>query len=397
VAQSAEGEQTQIIQSITGVIDAFADPAGLINAIANPATQLITLTITEKGYGLSPGTRCLDTDNPDILADMSGLEYPRSAPGFLVAGLAARFRRHGTGLTVLSCDNLSDNGELTRNSVLALARTHSTELHDWIANEVTFPNAMVDRIAPAVTSASLMQVETLLGVSDAAAVFTEQFSQWVIEDHFAGARPHLDRAGATFVSSVANWERRKLRLLNAAHSTLACVGSWLGLRYVHQAMAQPQMAALIDQLWLETGATLEPDQQFDLEAYLKDLRHRFNNPHLAHALAQIVSDSSQKLPQRIFAPIQERLDQGLPVAALTTAVAGWMCIQEGVAINGLTIDFSDPLQGQLRAALASKGDCHETRAAAIIDAYPPLQTLCTHLEWRQRLIATYAALKQGQL
>ncbi|MEY2909161.1 MAG: hypothetical protein RLZZ602_1684, partial [Pseudomonadota bacterium] len=203
--------------------------------------------------------------------------------------------------------------------------------------------------------------------------------------------------GATFVSSVANWERRKLRLLNAAHSTLACVGSWLGLRYVHQAMAQPQMAALIDQLWLETGATLEPDQQFDLEAYLKDLRHRFNNPHLAHALAQIVSDSSQKLPQRIFAPIQERLDQGLPVAALTTAVAGWMCIQEGVAINGLTIDFSDPLQGQLRAALASKGDCHETRAAAIIDAYPPLQTLCTHLEWRQRLIATYAALKQGQL
>ena len=404
VARSAEGSNISLVRSLVGVVNAFENPAVLATAIASANTELVTLTITEKGYCLNASNRRLNLDDPAVKTDLKNLDHPRTAIGFLVAGLQQRKRSHGKPLTVLSCDNLSHNGDLSRQAVMAMAAAHDTALANWIADNVSFPNSMVDRIAPAVTQEDREQIQQLSGVEDDGVAVTEQFSQWVVEDNFRGEKPALDLAGVIWVDDVAAWELRKLRLLNAAHTALACLGSWLDFKFVHEANADPRLAAFIATLWQECASTLSSgvvtadptiDSTFDLSEYLASLRQRFSNPHLAHALAQIATDSSQKLPQRILAPLQERLAQNQPVPALTTTVAAWMCIQGGLSQSRATIPFSDPLSKTLSDVLAKTGDCHRSRAAVIIEHYPPLAALCQNPTWQDQLITVYSDLQQG--
>lgn len=346
-------ERHRIIGAVRDVLVAPDDPAALVAALARPEVSLVTLTVTEKGYCIDPATGALRTSDPGVRADMGGLNRPQTAPGFLVAGLKARREAGLAPFTVLSCDNLPDNGQRTRHAVLELARHIDRDLAGWIESEGAFPSSMVDRIVPATTADDIDALEAATGLRDEAMVKTEPFTQWVVEDWFAGRRPRLETVGVQMTNDVAAWEKAKLRLLNGAHSAIAYLGGLAGHEFVHRAMAAPGFAAFISRLWDEAEATLDPIAGFDPAAYRSELAERFANSALQHRTFQIAMDGSQKLPQRLLNSVRDHRAAGRPVPpALTLGVAGWMRWQAGVTDAGMRFEVDDPLAEETRAALS---------------------------------------------
>jgi len=393
IAQSAQDAKIRVIRSLVGVLNGFDNPQSLIASIASPATQLITLTITEKGYCIDTVSNALDLENPDVQADCKDLQTPRTAIGYLVAGLRLRRENNGPPITVLSCDNLSHNGRLTAQAVHTLAAIHSKALADWITQNVSFPASMVDRIAPAITHEDYTSGQHLLNLEDQALAMTEQFSQWVIEDNFAGERPPLECTGVEFVASVDAWEQRKLRLLNAAHSGLAYLGGLMDIQYVHEAVAMPALRTMLEALWQEALYTLAPDDAFDAMGYCDALLRRFANPHLNHRLYQIATDGSQKLPQRVIRPLTERLEHGLSSPTMTQILAAWLLWQWGTTFSGRRFTVNDPLAIHFSQATAGSARDDLVAIDKLVAAYAPLKALCGQsARLREDLRAAYEAL-----
>ncbi|WP_151637447.1 mannitol dehydrogenase family protein [Noviherbaspirillum aerium] len=351
LTRSAAGSGVRVIACLRDVIHTPSDPQRLPALIASPQIRLVSLTVTEKGYGLDPATRSLDFTHPDIAQDLRAPHLPASTVGTLFAGLHARRLAHGQPLTVLCCDNLQHNGRLLRQLVLAFAEQVDGATARWIESRVAFPDTMVDRIVPATTPATLDEVEERLGLRDAAAVWGEPFMQWVIEDAFAGERPRWEAGGAQFVSDVKPYEDMKLRLLNSSNSLLAYLGYLGGCDYVYQAIALPGYAQLVRRFMQEEAApTLSMPAEQDLGAYQAQLIERFGNTALPHRCHQIAMDGSQKLPQRFLAVVRDNLAAGRPVRLSALAVAAWMRYVGGADENGRPIAVQDPLAQQLQAA-----------------------------------------------
>jgi len=349
--RDGDDARRRIVGSVRGVLVAPEDPAALVSALARESVALVTLTVTEKGYCINPATGALRTEVPAVASDIAKIDAPKTAPGFLVAGLKARRAAGLKPFTVLSCDNLPENGVRTRQAVLAMAREVDTGLADWIEAEGAFPCSMVDRIVPATTEDDIEALEAATGLRDEAMVKTEPFTQWVVEDWFSDRRPPLETVGVQMTRDVAAWEKAKLRLLNGAHSAIAYLGGLAGHEFVHEAMAAPGFTAMVNRLWDEAEATLDPIEGFDPKAYRSELAARFNNGALQHRTFQIAMDGSQKLPQRLLNTIRAHRAAGRPVPpALTLAVAGWMRWQLGVTDTGTTYEVDDPLTDQTTAA-----------------------------------------------
>ena len=298
--RSDAAPMARVVGAVRQVLVAPQDPAAVVALLAAPATKIASFTITEKGYG-----RAADgTLDPALAGEGSIYRY-------LAEGLAQRRAAKLPGLTLLSCDNLADNGGQLGRLLGEHVAGIDADLARWIADECTFPGTMVDRIVPATTSHDLAAVEGLLGLSDTAAVVTEPFSQWVIEDRFAQGRPAWDEVGAQLVADVAPYETAKLRMLNGAHSALAYLGLARGHGFVHEAVADPAIRPLIERLMRqEAAASLTPAPGQDLQAYAADLLARFANPSLHHRLAQIAMDGSQKIPQRWLETLAHHSSRG---------------------------------------------------------------------------------------
>jgi fructuronate reductase len=314
----------EIVDVIVESLYAPADPAMVVARLADPATKIVTLTVTEKGYCYVPATGDLDAAHPDIRADLAAPGAPRSAIGFLAAGLAATRARGQRPPAIVSCDNLSQNGRKLSKLVAQFAELRDPGLAAWIAREVPFPCTMVDRIVPATTGEDSATIAGLLGLEDRACVVAEPFAQWAIEDIFTDGRPAWDAVGVDLVSDVAPYERAKLRMLNGAHSALAYRGLAKGYDTVAQAMADPELAAATRALMAEAAATLAPVPDLDLKAYADDLCARFANPNVRHRLLQIAMDGSQKLPQRLLGTIADCRTAGRSAPEAIKAVAAWI-------------------------------------------------------------------------
>ncbi|MCW1429506.1 mannitol dehydrogenase family protein [Novosphingobium sp. JCM 18896] len=337
--RSDAAPRARVVGSVRQVLVAPQDPAAVVALLAAPATKIASFTITEKGYG-----RAADGSLDPALAGEGSIYR------YLAEGLAQRRAAKLPGLTLLSCDNLADNGgQLGRLLGEHVARIDA-DLARWIADECTFPGTMVDRIVPATTPEDVAVVEGLLGLSDAAAVVTEPFSQWVIEDRFAQGRPAWDQVGAQLVADVAPYETAKLRMLNGAHSALAYLGLGRGHVFVHEAVADPAIRPVIERLMQqEAAASLTPAPGQDLEAYAADLLARFANPSLHHRLVQIAMDGSQKIPQRWLETLAHHQRRGAESPAILTALAAWLRHLRGD--NGPVDDpLSEPLQAATRSA-----------------------------------------------
>src|SRR5512143_1586865 len=240
------GTRVRIVGALREALFLGAEREKVLARCADRNVHVVTLTVTEKGYCHDPATGALDLAHPDIVRDLAAPRAATSAPGFIVAALAAR-RRAGAGpVSVVCCDNLPHNGSVVAGIVTAFARAADPALADWIERNVAFPSTMVDRIVPATTPADIAEAGRLTGLADAVPVVFEPFRQWVIEDRFAGPRPAWEDDGAQIVTDVAPFETMKLRLLNGSHSTLAYLGFLAGHEFIWQASADPALAALIE-------------------------------------------------------------------------------------------------------------------------------------------------------
>ncbi len=358
-----EHDRVAVIGAITGILVAPEDPAALIARLADPATAIVSLTVTEKAYCRDPASGDLDPTHPDIAWDLGHIHAPRSALGFLAAAIARR-RDHGLApFTVLCCDNLPSNGRTVHRLLQQFASLHDRDLAAYIEGEVACPDTMVDRIVPATTDADRARIAGALGLEDAWPVVTEPFTQWVIEDRFPAGRPEWERAGATMVADVGPFEAMKLRMLNASHSALAYLGYLAGAETVADAMRDPGLAAFAARVMDEAAVTLSPG--LDTEAYARSLLDRFRNPALHHRTWQIAMDGSQKLPQRVLATLSDRLGRGLPIATHALIVAAWMRYVTGIDEAGAPIDVRDPLADLLARTAAETGP--DRLAPALLD------------------------------
>ena len=319
--------ETRIIGALRQVIDvtgkASADAA--IAALGGPEISVATMTVTEKGYCLTPSTGELELDNPALRADLEGGFPPRTLLGLLALALDRRRQAGGAPLTLISCDNLASNGARLGAAMLKFAAMRSAELTRFIEDRVTFPSTMVDRIVPATAPQDIDTVAETLGVRDPAAVVGEPFRQWVIEDKFAGERPPLDLAGVTFVADAKPYEEIKMRVLNAAQSTLAHQGALVGHEFTYQAAADPVLPALVRKvLERETSTTLPKLAGMEVAPYIDQSMARIRNTAIHHRCHQIGTDGSQKIVQRLVDPLREQLAAGQPASLLILAVASWI-------------------------------------------------------------------------
>ncbi len=362
----ASGSRSRIIGSLIEVIDASSGSGPLLERMIDPAIRIVSLTITEKGYCIDPSTGHLDRNNQDIAADLETPAAPCSTIGIVVEALRRR-KAAGTGpFTVLSCDNLPENGRTTRGAVRELAALQDPDLSAWIDDNVTFPSTMVDRIVPATTPSDIDAIAGRLGVADAAPVVTEPFSQWVVEDRFCAGRPPWEDAGVTFVEDVHPFEEMKLRMLNGSHSTLAYLGYLAGHETVADAIGDDRIHSLVHEMMtFEIIPTLEMPDEVNLPAYRDALLQRFANPGLKHRTWQIAMDGSQKLPQRLLSTIRDRLAQGQPFDRLAAGVAGWMRYVTGTDLAGKPIDVRDPQAEELRVI----GECTADSPDDMVRAY----------------------------
>lgn len=353
IEADASGLRATQVGCVIGSCHPARDGAGALpGLIASADMAVISLTITEKGYCL--GAEGLDLNHPAIRADLQGEGAPRSAIGVLVAGLAQRRAAGLCGLTLLACDNLSGNGRKLARAVLDYAGATDPALAGWIGAQCRFPCSMVDRIVPAMTPEAHERISAHLGRDDPAAVICEPFLQWVIEDDFATERPPLAADGALLVGDVEPYEEMKLRMLNGAHTFLALLGGQAGLATVDACMADPVFAAAVERFHRDEAApSLPPLPGFDLAGYGAELRARFANPALRHRTEQIASDTSQKLPQRILAPIRWHLaERGTVPVLMALVLASWLCWLSGRGDQGAALPFNDPEADALRARLA---------------------------------------------
>ncbi len=368
VERDGTRETCRVIGALKEILVAPEDPEALLDRLAHPDVRVVSLTITEKGYFYDSGTGALRREDPDILEDLERFPHaPVTAIGYLAAGLARRRDADAGGVTLLSCDNLPHNGRVLRQVLTDFVKQADTSLLPWIERNVTFPCSMVDRIVPATTGADLERLESMLGVRDEAAVFTEPFCQWVIEDHFARGAPEWQNVGVLLTDDVSPFETMKLRLLNGSHSLIAYLGYLAGYDFVHQVMADPELSRLV-RLYMDRQAqpTLEVPAGFDVDAYKEALCQRFANAALNHRTYQIAQDGSQKIPQRWLAVVRDLLALGRPAPVLALAVAGWIRYQEGRRDNGETFRVDDPLADSLSDRLQQAERAGTDKPAAVL-------------------------------
>jgi len=355
--KGADGNQPIVIGAVHECLNAKLDSlAAIIEKFCEPQVAIVSLTITEKGYCIDPATGKLDTQNARILHDLENPTEPHSAPGILVEALHRRRERGLTPFTVLSCDNIPDNGHVVKNAVLGMAEKRSPELAKWIETHVSFPGTMVDRIVPAATEVSLAEITQELGVEDPCAISCEPFIQWVIEDNFVAGRPEWEIAGVQMVQDVLPWEQMKLRMLNGSHSFLAYLGYLAGFAHVSDCMRDDAFREAARRLMLDEQAPTLRITDVDLTAYADSLIDRFANPALQHRTWQIAMDGSQKLPQRMLEGVRVHLQRESAWPLLALGIAGWMRYVSGVDDAGNTIDVRDPLSEKIRAIVETSSE-----------------------------------------
>lgn len=343
-----DGNQPIIVGAVHECLNAKLDSlAAIIEKFCEPQVAIVSLTITEKGYCLDPATGRLDTQNARIVHDLENPSEPHSAPGILVEALHRRRERGLQPFTVLSCDNIPDNGHVVKNAVLGMAQKRSPELAAWIDAHVSFPGTMVDRIVPAATEASLAEITQALGVDDPCAISCEPFIQWVVEDNFVAGRPEWEVAGVQMVQDVLPWEQMKLRMLNGSHSFLAYLGYLAGYAHINECMEDEHFREAARRLMLDEQAPTLRITDVDLTAYADSLIDRFANPALQHRTWQIAMDGSQKLPQRMLDGIRVHLERHTAWPLLALGVAGWMRYVSGTDDQGNAIDVRDPLSEKI--------------------------------------------------
>jgi len=356
VLKDSQGEWTpKVIGSIVSYLYAPDDPDAVIERMADPATRIVSLTVTEGGYNFHPVTGKFDADNPAVRADLAPGAVPTTTFGLITEALARRRERGIEPFTVMSCDNIQGNGRVTQEVFTAFARLRDPGLGEWIEANVRFPNSMVDRITPVTTDGDRAEIRDRFGVEDAWPVVCEPFTQWALQDRFNAGRPPFEDVGVQVVPDVEPYELMKLRLLNASHQALCYFGFLAGYRLVHEVAQDPLFANfLLDYMNLEATPTLAPVPGIDLGIYKHQLIERFSNAAVRDTVARLCAESSDRIPKWLLPVVRENLAAGRDVRFAAAVVASWARYAEGVDEQGNPIQVVDRLAEQLKIIAAKQ-------------------------------------------
>ncbi|KAH8714676.1 mannitol dehydrogenase domain-containing protein [Ilyonectria robusta] len=362
IERSAKGSRAKVVGSINSFLFAPDDREAVIAKMAHPDTHIVSMTITESGYYYNENTHELQAEHPDIQHDIdpANENAPISTFGFLYAALARRHEQGMKPFTVLSCDNMQHNGSISRRMLESFARLRNPELAKWIVEEGAFPNAMVDRITPVTSQADIKSLADNFGIEDGWPVVTEPFMQWVVEDKFCDGRPPFEKVGVQVVHDVHDveqFEKHKLRLLNASHSAMAYPGQLAGFKYVHEVMEHPIYRKFVWQMMQEEVKPLLPEiPGVDIDEYCKTLTERFSNPTIMDQIPRVALNASGKIPQFIMPSIAEQIWVSGPFRRLCFVAAGWFRYINGVDDAGNTFEVEDPMLEQLQALAKAGGN-----------------------------------------
>jgi mannitol 2-dehydrogenase len=350
VEQEAHATAVRVTGAMIDFLEPF-DVEAMLAKLAAPEIRIVSLTVTEGGYYISPATQRFDPTHPDIAYDAAHPDAPKSAFGLIVAGLKRRRAAGIAPFTVMSCDNIPGNGHVTENAVAGLAERTDREFAKWIRANVTFPNSMVDRITPATSDRERAILNDSYGVEDNWPVFCEAFRQWVVEDKFPAGRPALEKVGVTFTDDVAPYELMKIRILNGGHAAIAYPAGLLDIHFVHEAMEDKQIAAFLEALERrEVIPVVPPPPAVDLEAYRKKVAERFANPKIGDTISRLCLDGSNRQPKFVLPTARDRLKAGASVKGLALVSAMWCRYCYGESESGKVIPPNDPSWDRLQAA-----------------------------------------------
>jgi len=350
--------KARVIGSITEIIFAPENPEVVIEKMADSAIKIITLTITEGGYNFDEDTGEFLITEPAIQRDISHPDNPKTVFGYLAQALKRRKERGIAGLTLQSCDNIQHNGDVLKKMLLAYIKASEPRLTEWVEEQVSFPNSMVDRITPAIKSSDIENLKTTFGIEDLSPVVCEPFIQWVIEDHYTTGRPPWECVGVKFVSDVAPFERMKIRLLNGGHSLLGIIGSLCQYKTIDETVNDPILRVFLREFMdLEVTPILGVIEGVNLEDYKDSLIQRFGNQNIKDQLSRICSQSSTKLPKFIIPTIKEQMEIGGPITKGTFILASWCRYLELAGTSGYDYEVADEMQIVLKGgAKASASD-----------------------------------------
>jgi mannitol 2-dehydrogenase len=345
---------------VTGVMIDFlmpGDSAAIIEQLADPQIKIVSLTITEGGYFIDPASGKFNPAHPDIVADARNMGAPKTVFGLILAGLMRRRDEGGVPYTVMSCDNIPHNGQVTSDAVAGLALLIDEDLARWVGEHVAFPNGMVDRITPATSERERSILSQEFGLEDNWPVFCEPFRQWVLEDHFTDGRPALEKVGVQFVKDVAPFELMKIRILNGGHATIAYPAGLMDIHFVHEAMQEPLVAGFLDKLEREEIIpTVPPVPDVVLDEYFGLVARRFSNPTIGDTIRRLCLDGSNRQPKFIIPTIADRLKAGKGIEGLALESALWCRYCFGTTDSDAVIEPNDPnwerLQATAKAATA---------------------------------------------
>lgn len=334
--------EPRVIGSIVQYLFAPDDPEAVLDRMTDPATRIVSLTITEGGYRVHAATGEFDADDPGIQADLRPGATPSTAFGFITEALARRREAGTPPFVVMSCDNLQGNGEVASRMIAAFASLRDPDLGRWIHDDVEFPNSMVDRITPATTDTDRDQLTDRFGIEDGWPVVCEPFTQWALEDRFPSGRPLLEEVGVQVVPDVVPYELMKLRLLNASHQALCYLGYLSGYRYVHEVCSDELFTGfLLGYMDTEATPTLSQVPGVDLERYKRQLIERFANPAVRDTVARLCAESSDRIPKWLVPVVREQLARGGEIRRSALVIASWARYAEGVDEFGKPIDVVD--------------------------------------------------------
>jgi len=376
--------EPRVVGSIVEYLFAPDDPEAVIERMAAPSTRIVSLTVTEGGYNVHPVSGEFDERDPGVAHDLQPDALPKTVFGLVTEALARRRSRGLVPFTVMSCDNISGNGDVARRMFSAYARLRDPELGTWLESEVHFPNSMVDRITPVTSEEDRAVLAERFGVEDAWPVVCEPFTQWVLQDSFGDGRPPLQDVGVQLVEDVEPYELMKLRLLNASHQALCYLGYLSGYRYAHEVCQDPLFTAfLLAYMDREATPTLPPVPGVDLAAYKQTLIERFANPEVRDTLARLCAESSDRIPKWLLPVIRRQLANGGEIDRAALVVAAWARYAEGVDEQGEPIEVVDRLRDKIMAAASRQ---REDRTAFLED-----RNLFGDLVDDRRFVAAYTS------
>lgn len=356
VEQSANSDKAEVLGVITDYVCGNDCHEAIIEKLCEESIKIVSLTITEGGYFIDNTSGLFANKDPDIIYDSKNTETPKTVFGFMIAALKRRKERGIKPFTIMSCDNIPHNGNVTKNTMVGLSKLSDETFSKWIEENVAFPNGMVDRITPATTKREKDLLKDVYGLEDEITVFSEDFKQWVLEDNFPTGRPALEKVGVEFVEDVSPYEHMKIRILNGGHATIAYIAALLDIEFGYEAMANPLVLKFFQKVQeKEILPILPPVPNTDLFEYYKKIEERFSNPKIADTISRLCYDGSNRQPKFIIPSIADCVEQNVDMKGLALESALWCRYCYGKTSSGKIIENNDPIWDRLnKTAIEAK-------------------------------------------